>query len=847
MSKKNILTLDIAEKFLNDNDSVDLDKFTFLEDAAAKVLAQYKGDLCLWSLKKLSNEAAQSLGEHKGILDLGGLKSLSETAAKHLSKHESLLNLTGLVKLGPKAAACLSTNHNIVYPYILKPEAAAGALEVAGEVRCAKRPTIRNKKLKGLQIILPVKKRPLYHIRKQSKLLKDYKSNITELQNHCQNSIDLTALERLKSYLESTPEPCESFHFSMPSPVADLLCHGDWNESCQRLHEWATRELDALQTCYIDVENLTEFCSECIGFTNVIFYNRRYVKEDELMSGTYLQWRCIGDEIALMMSDKTDQYEVPPHELSDLFNRALPPEHTMVYFDMGANGLYILMETQGMERRLSKFFSRNFEKINKFELKKEMILEAGDPAGGWPDCWNYIHRGLWSLAKTQSMISWLNGCKNRNLSAEFFTRSTEILAEEHSFGGAFSEGAGARLRLEKLSVGDAKWLASFPGEILEIRLRGPISDESATALAEFRGGELELSGISDISENSIKTLLGRRRSYLAILTNSLPSNRRGERTIAVDFPLSDACLKKLPAFKSKRLFLKGIARLSDAGAKILSSFKGDLLCLDGITCLSEAAATSLATCRCEQLRIDGLKSLSPAVGAALANARCDILHLNGLESISDAAAAALSAFKGKERYCYTSFELSLNGVSALSDAAAKSLAKTRVHILELGGLKKISDVGLSHLAQWDGQLELGIEHISESAAIAIGKVPRCSLGLNALTEISDTAMKAIAPSVTHFLYLNGLRKLSLPVAEELAKTSVDLSISGIKSLGDAESFALAKKKEGRINLSGLTSLSDTAAQAFANSSLKLSSFNMEVKQSLLALRIPHLVSARSGP
>lgn len=869
MSKQKILTREIADKFLKNNASVDLEKFTSIEDDAAKVLAEHNGSLGLRSLKKLSNEAAQSLCEHKGILDLCGLESLSETAAKHLSKHESLLDLTGLIKLGPQAAACLSTNHDIVFPYILKPEAAAGALEVADEVHCAKRPAIRNKKLKGLQIVLPVKKRPLHHIRKQSKLLKNLKSNIAELQHQCENALDLTALERLKSYLESTPGPCASFHFSMPKSVADLLCHGDWNESCQNLHEWATRELDALQSCYIDVENLTEFCNECIAFTNVVFYNQRYVKEDELMRDSCLQWRCIGDEIALMMSDQTDQYEVPPHELSDLFNRALPPELTMVYFDMGANGLYILMETKGMERRLSKFFSRKFEKINKVELKKEMISKAPHPPGGWPESWDDTHRGYWPLGKSQSMITWLDACKVRTLSAEFFTRSTECLAEEHSFVRTFSQGSGARLHLEQLSVEDAEWLASFPGEILEIRLRGPISDESATALAGFQGGELELSGISDILETSIKKLLSRRRSYLAILRNSRPSKRFDERTIAVDFPLSDACLKKLPAFKSERLFLKGIASLSDAGAKILSSFKGDLLYLDGITYLSEAAATALATGRCKQLRLDGLKSLTSAVAAALANARCGILHLNGLESISDTSAEALSAFKGKERQCSTSFELSLNGVCALSDAAAKSLAKTRVYILKLGGLKQISDVGLSKLAQCDGILELGIEHISESAAISFGKVPRCMLGLNALTEISDTAITAIAPSITHYfylnslvklsvpaaqalaegsgeihldglrtlstavaaklasysdsrtLYLNGLRTLALPVAVELAKTSANLNISGIKSLGDAESHALAKKKKGHINLSGLTSLSDAAAQAFANSSLEL--------------------------
>jgi len=628
----------------------------------------------------------------------------------------------------------------------------------------------------------------------------------------------------------------------LPASVADSTPHGDWEETCNSLHEWAARELDALDTCFVDVENLTERCDEAVRFTQFVFAGRRYIKENEILEDETtgedicLQWRCIGDEVAVTTTDNTDQYGVPPHELSDLFNRALPPGRTMVYFDMGANGLYVLMETKGMEGRLSKVFSRKCNKVCDPELAVKMDSEAADPARGWPESWD--NKWTWASSKSQSMVAWLDALNALNLNAEFFSRSVERLAEEHSFGKTFGPEEGARVHCGQLSVKDAELLASFPGEVLEIQVRGPISDEVATALAGFQGGQLELSGVSDLSEAAIKTLLSPKRSYLAILSSAPSSSPEDKRTIAVDFPLSDACLKKLPAFKSDHLFLKGNANLSDAGAKSLSSFKGEILCLDGTTDLSEAGATALAACRCEQLRLDGLRSLSPAVAAALAKSRCNILHLNGVQSISGSVAEALSAFKGKERFCGTNFELSLGGVATLSDAAAKSLAKTKVWALRLGGLKKLSDVGLSNIAQFDSKLELGFERISDAAAKSLGKVRRNTLHLNALREISDQSIAEIASSIDREFSLNGIRKLSVPaaqvlgssswdflhldslatpsidVAEELAKSKAWLNLNGLTSLGEAEARVLATHQDN-IELNGITSLTNRAVEALA--------------------------------
>jgi len=64
------LTKEIAERFLADEDSVDLWEFTELEDAAAESLSKHKGDLGLNSLTALSDAAAERFRKHVGGLRL---------------------------------------------------------------------------------------------------------------------------------------------------------------------------------------------------------------------------------------------------------------------------------------------------------------------------------------------------------------------------------------------------------------------------------------------------------------------------------------------------------------------------------------------------------------------------------------------------------------------------------------------------------------------------------------------------------------------------------------------------------------------------------------------------------
>ncbi len=97
MAKKR-LTIEIADQFLADEDSVDLNEFTEVDDDAAESLSKCEGGwISLNGLTSLSDASAESFGKCKGRqFYLDGLTSLSDAAAESLSKHEGDLRLRGL-------------------------------------------------------------------------------------------------------------------------------------------------------------------------------------------------------------------------------------------------------------------------------------------------------------------------------------------------------------------------------------------------------------------------------------------------------------------------------------------------------------------------------------------------------------------------------------------------------------------------------------------------------------------------------------------------------------------------------------------------------------------------------
>lgn len=84
LEEHRVLTKEIAEQLLADENSVSTWGFTTIEDEAAEKLRQHEGYLDLSGLTELSDEAAKSLVMHQGKLQLKSLKSLSDEAANVL-------------------------------------------------------------------------------------------------------------------------------------------------------------------------------------------------------------------------------------------------------------------------------------------------------------------------------------------------------------------------------------------------------------------------------------------------------------------------------------------------------------------------------------------------------------------------------------------------------------------------------------------------------------------------------------------------------------------------------------------------------------------------------------------
>lgn len=110
MSASKILTKEIAEQFLKDEDSVDLWEYTSLEDEAAQLLAKHEGDLDLSGLLNVSESNVKILAQHIGCLRLCGLKSISDSMAIALAGTKGDLWISGITTLSD-SAACAFAQH----------------------------------------------------------------------------------------------------------------------------------------------------------------------------------------------------------------------------------------------------------------------------------------------------------------------------------------------------------------------------------------------------------------------------------------------------------------------------------------------------------------------------------------------------------------------------------------------------------------------------------------------------------------------------------------------------------------------------------------------------------------
>ena len=87
-----------------------------------------------------------------------------------------------------------------------------------------------------------------------------------------------------------------------------------------------------------------------------------------------------------------------------------------------------------------------------------------------------------------------------------------------------------------------------------------------------------------------------------------------------------------------------------------------------------------------------------------------------------------------------------------------------------------------------------------------------SVDLSEFTAIEDEAAEILCRTEETELILSGLTRLSDAAAESLAKHQGYLSLNGLTSLSDAAAESLGRH-QGFLSLEGLTSLSDAAAES----------------------------------
>jgi hypothetical protein len=104
-----ILTKEIAQKLLEKADSVDLSKYSELEEDAAQILVGFPSYLDLKGLKTLTDKVARALLPHESGLYLNGLQKITDSLASILSKYRGCdLRLEGIKKISDFAARTLA-------------------------------------------------------------------------------------------------------------------------------------------------------------------------------------------------------------------------------------------------------------------------------------------------------------------------------------------------------------------------------------------------------------------------------------------------------------------------------------------------------------------------------------------------------------------------------------------------------------------------------------------------------------------------------------------------------------------------------------------------------------------
>ena len=150
---------------------------------------------------------------------------------------------------------------------------------------------------------------------------------------------------------------------------------------------------------------------------------------------------------------------------------------------------------------------------------------------------------------------------------------------------------------------------------------------------------------------------------------------------------------------------------------------------------------------------DGMFEISDDAAELLSNYKGPVLNLSGLKELSQSAAAAIGGYSG---------DLILNGLEDLSPNILEEFSERSWKTTQYLGLN-------------------GLRNLSEDQAVAL-KSFQGKLGLCGITEVSDKCAKILGDCSAFHLYIDGLEAVSAITLKNLLRKRHTLSLDGLETL-----------------------------------------------------------------
>ena len=623
MSHNNLLTKQIAENFMQaplsgHTNGRYLSDFTSIEDAAAEILAEYRGDLDLDRLTTLSDAAAEALAQHKGNLSinrvttfgdsqpyialackmvqgsrewrwlhLNGLKSLSNSIAEALAQHEGNLSLNGLTHLSDSVASALARQRGNLY-------------------------------LAGLICLSDA----------AAKALANHRGTI---EVSSATSLGEAVEEHFKTVPKDAPSQYQNGVLTLPPPARPVKGPGHHRVPWNILISYS-KEIRVFKPTS---SHLQKWFYQLLPESHKTSQKDYYVSPEawEVFMDNLDFW--LG-EIAQFLNTKL---KVKQEKITEERQKRKEIQKTLEPLKQKATqaaneaGVQLSKAKKLIDSKTPQGFVTALEIVRTLELDNEATWIS-----------------LLSEARIKKLVKMEDGTI-MNLLLEISGTGTIIRNIIYNSISDKPQSESSTLYLDSMvaiSESAAHALAQYPGDV-RLKSLTTLSDSAAEALAKHKG-DLSLDGLTSLSDAAAVAL----------------RKHEGSLSLSGLTTLSDAVAHTLAQFKDKNLDLYRLASLSDTAAQTLAQFKGENLDLPGLTSLSDAATQALAQFKGERLFLNGLSSLSDAIAPVFAHFQVQSLFLDGLTSLSDAAARALTQYKGF---------LSLCALKRLSNDAVQALAQ----------------------------------------------------------------------------------------------------------------------------------------------------------------------------